>query len=295
MEREQNTGSTPMLQKLGVIVESDLVQKIIIGLILLNALTLGLETNSVLMKEYGQQISFLDNCILSIFVIEILIKLGYRKLSFFKDGWNIFDFIIIGIALAPATGSLSVLRTLRIFRAMRLLSVVPSMKKVTQALLSAIPGILSVGSIILLIFYVSAVLATNFFGDDFDTWFGNIGRSMFSLFQIMTLESWSMGIVRPVMELFPWAWTFFVPFILVTSFAVLNLFIGIIVDAMQSQNTEKENSATEAKLKHEASLQKEMSLLRKEIKELNTKSKRTRATSKSSRGSGVTMSLNGLV
>ena len=270
MEREQNTASTPMLQKLGVIVESDLVQKIIIGLILLNALTLGLETNSVLMKEYGQQISFSDNCILSIFVIEILIKLGYRKLSFFKDGWNIFDFIIIGIALAPATGSLSVLRTLRIFRAMRLLSVVPSMKKVTQALLSAIPGILSVGSIILLIFYVSAVLATNFFGDDFDTWFGNIGRSMFSLFQIMTLESWSMGIVRPVMELFPWAWTFFVPFILVTSFAVLNLFIGIIVDAMQSQNTEKENSATEAKLKHEASLQKEMSLLRKEIKELNT-------------------------
>ena len=270
MEREQNTASTPMLQKLGVIVESDLVQKIIIGLILLNALTLGLETNSVLMTEYGQQISFLDNCILSIFVIEILIKLGYRKLSFFKDGWNIFDFIIIGIALAPATGSLSVLRTLRIFRAMRLLSVVPSMKKVTQALLSAIPGILSVGSIILLIFYVSAVLATNFFGDDFDTWFGNIGRSMFSLFQIMTLESWSMGIVRPVMELFPWAWTFFVPFILVTSFAVLNLFIGIIVDAMQSQNTEKENSATEAKLKHEASLQKEMSLLRKEIKELNT-------------------------
>ena len=270
MEREQNTTSTPMLQKLGVIVESDLVQKIIIGLILLNALTLGLETNSVLMKEYGQQISFLDNCILSIFVIEILIKLGYRKLSFFKDGWNIFDFIIIGIALAPATGSLSVLRTLRIFRAMRLLSVVPSMKKVPQALLSAIPGILSVGSIILLIFYVSAVLATNFFGDDFDTWFGNIGRSMFSLFQIMTLESWSMGIVRPVMELFPWAWTFFVPFILVTSFAVLNLFIGIIVDAMQSQNTEKENSAAEAKLKHEASLQKEMSLLRKEIKELNT-------------------------
>ena len=124
---------------------------------------------------------------------------------------------------------------------MRLLSVVPSMKKVTQALLSAIPGILSVGSIILLIFYVSAVLATNFFGGDFDTWFGNIGRSMFSLFQIMTLESWSLGIVRPVMELFPWAWTFFVPFILVTSFAVLNLFIGIIVDAMQSQNTEKEN------------------------------------------------------
>ena len=273
MIKKENTSSIPILQKLGRYVESDLVQKIIIGLILLNALTLGLETNSKIMNKYGDQISFLDKFILSIFVVEIVIKLGYRKLGFFKDGWNVFDFIIIGIALAPATGSLSVLRTLRIFRAMRLLSVVPSMRKVTQALLSAIPGILSVGSIILLIFYVSAVLATNFFGSDFNSWFGNIGRSMFSLFQIMTLESWSMGIVRPVMELYPWAWVFFVPFILVTSFAVLNLFIGIIVDAMQSQNTKKEQSATEAKLKQEASLQREMSLLRQEIKEFNTRLK----------------------
>ena len=273
MIKKENTSSIPILQKLGRYVESDLVQKIIIGLILLNALTLGLETNSKIMNKYGDQISFLDKFILSIFVVEIVIKLGYRKLGFFKDGWNVFDFIIIGIALAPATGSLSVLRTLRIFRAMRLLSVVPSMKKVTQALLSAIPGILSVGSIILLIFYVSAVLATNFFGSDFNSWFGNIGRSMFSLFQIMTLESWSMGIVRPVMELYPWAWVFFVPFILVTSFAVLNLFIGIIVDAMQSQNTKKEQSATEAKLKQEASLQREISLLRQEIKEFNTRLK----------------------
>lgn len=273
MIKKENTSSIPILQKLGRYVESDLVQKIIIGLILLNALTLGLETNSEIMNKYGDHISFLDKFILSIFVVEILIKLGYRKLDFFKDGWNVFDFIIIGIALAPATGSLSVLRTLRIFRAMRLLSVVPSMRKVTQALLSAIPGILSVGSIILLIFYVSAVLATNFFGSDFNSWFGNIGRSMFSLFQIMTLESWSMGIVRPVMELYPWAWVFFVPFILVTSFAVLNLFIGIIVDAMQSQNTKKEQSATEAKLKQEASLQREMSLLRQEIKEFNTRLK----------------------
>ncbi len=274
MEREQNTTSISMLQKLGVIVESDLVQKIIIGLILLNALTLGLETNSVLMKEYGQQISFLDNCILSIFVIEIFIKLGYRKLSFFKDGWNIFDFIIIGIALAPATGSLSVLRTLRIFRAMRLLSVVPSMKRVTQALLSAIPGILSVGSIILLIFYVSAVLATNFFGDDFDTWFGNIGRSMFSLFQIMTLESWSMGIVRPVMQLFPFAWAFFVPFIIVSSFTVLNLFIAIIVDSMQTLNVGegKQNiEPVQTDLKEEIRLgSDEIAQLRLEIRELRS-------------------------
>ena len=182
--------------------------------------------------------STIDSLILTVFTIEILIKILYRRLSFFKNGWNIFDFIIIGIALIPSSGPLSVLRTLRIFRAMRLLSVVPSMRKVTQALFVAIPGILSVGTIIILIFYVSAVLSTNFFGNEFEPWFGNIGSSMFTLFQIMTLESWSMGIVRPVMESFSWAWAFFVPFILVTSFAVLNLFIGIIVDAMQTQNSQ---------------------------------------------------------
>ena len=92
-----------------------------------------------------------------------------------------------------------------------------------------------------MIFYISAVLVTNFFGHKFENWFGTIGDSMYSLFQIMTLESWSMGIVRPVMEEYPYAWAFFVPFILITTFAVLNLFIGIIVDAMQHQTIEDEN------------------------------------------------------
>ena len=107
------------------------------------------------------------------------------------------------------------------------------MKRIIQAIFISIPGILSVGTIIILIFYISSVLTTTFFGDKFYEWFGTVGSSMYTLFQIMTLESWSMGIVRPVMKEFPLAWLFFVPFILVTTFAVLNLFIGIIVDAMQ--------------------------------------------------------------
>ena len=215
--------------------------------------------------------SIIDSLILAIFTIEIIIKILYRRFSFFKNGWNIFDFVIIGIALIPSSGPLSVLRTLRIFRAMRLLSVVPSMRKVTQALFVAIPGILSVGSIIILIFYVSAVLSTNFFGNEFEQWFGNIGRSMFTLFQIMTLESWSMGIVRPIMDTFSLAWAFFVPFILVTSFAVLNLFIGILVDAMQTQSL-KNNVNDKIEL-GEVSLQSkeiraDISQLRQEVKEL---------------------------
>jgi len=145
------------------------------------------------------------------------------------------------------------------------------MRKVTQALFSAIPGILSVGSIILLIFYVSAVLSTNFFGATFELWFGNVGRSMFTLFQIMTLESWSMGIVRPVMESFTWAWAFFVPFILVTSFAVLNLFIGIIVDAMQTQSAEESKVLREEAdeiLVESGEIHEEIIALRKEVRQL---------------------------
>lgn len=263
--------SVTWIKKLGLFIEGRAAQNWITALIVLNAATLGLETEEAFIQNYGEILSTIDSLILTVFTIEILIKILYRRLSFFKNGWNIFDFIIIGIALVPSSGPLSVLRTLRIFRAMRLLSVVPSMRKVTQALFVAIPGILSVGTIIILIFYVSAVLSTNFFGNEFEPWFGNIGSSMFTLFQIMTLESWSMGIVRPVMESFSWAWAFFVPFILVTSFAVLNLFIGIIVDAMQTQNSQNkindQNESNGISIESEE-IRAEISKLSQEVNEL---------------------------
>jgi voltage-gated sodium channel len=230
------------VRKIGQFIEGQLAQGFITALIVLNAISLGLETNAGIVNSYGVFLHKFDVFVLAIFCVEIGGKLLYRRLGFFKNGWNLFDFVIVAIALVPSSGPLAVLRTLRIFRAMRLLSVVPSMRKVIQALLAAIPGIFSVGLMILLIFYVSAVLATNFFGASFDEWFGGIGKSMFTLFQIMTLESWSMGIVRPVMKEFPLAWIFFVLFILVTTFAVLNLFIGIIVDAMQRQSLDEQQA-----------------------------------------------------
>ena len=259
-----------LLEQSYTFIEGRNAQRWITGLIVVNAITLGLETNPDVLLRFGNLLSLLDTGILAVFTIEILIKIAHSRLSFFKNGWNLFDFIIISISLIPSSGPLSVLRTLRIFRVMRLLSVVPSMRKVTQALILAIPGILSVGSIILLIFYVSAVLSTNFFGEEFGAWFGNIGQSMFTLFQIMTLESWSMGIVRPVMESYSWAWAFFVPFILVTSFAVLNLFIGIIVDAMQSQNVERrDQSQIKELVDTPAEVGTELALLRREVKEIS--------------------------
>ena len=230
-----------MRDRIGIFIESDKVQISITGLILINAIVLGLETSPSVVLSYGNLLSLLDTVILAVFIIEIAIKMVYRGLGFFKNGWNVFDFLVVSIALIPASGPFAVVRALRILRVLRLLSMVPQMRTVVQAFIVAIPGMLSIVALILLIFYVSAVLATNLFGQDFPVWFGHIGRSMYSLFQIMTLESWSMGIVRPIMKLYPYAWVFFVPFILLTSFAVINLFIGVIVDSMQSQHRQVSN------------------------------------------------------
>ena len=218
-------------------IESSSVVTFITVLILINALTLGLETDPGVVARFGHILHAIDFFILLVFTLELLIKFYAYRFSFFRSGWNIFDLLIVGIAWVPASGSLAVLRTLRILRVLRLLSVVPQMRRVISAIGHSIPGMLSVIGVLGILFYVSAVLTTKLFGQHPDpamqAWFGSIGASAYTLFQIMTLESWSMGIVRPVMAHFPWAWLFFVPFIIITSFAVLNLFIGIIVDAMQ--------------------------------------------------------------
>jgi voltage-gated sodium channel len=179
---------------------------------------------------------------------------------------------VVAIALVPATGQFSVLRALRVLRVLRILTIVPSMRRVVGGLLAAIPGLASIAMVLGLVFYVFAVIATQLFGADYPAWFGTLGRSLYTLFQVMTLESWSMGIVRPVMELYPYAWTFFVPFILVATFTMLNLFIGIIVSAMQSfadGETAQTVAAVDQAREHiEGDLHAEMRLLRGELAEL---------------------------
>lgn len=231
-----------MRDKIGAFVEGTWFVRFIICLILLNAVTLGLETSDAIMDSYGTLLHIADKIIVSIFVFELLLKFYAHRLNFFKSGWNIFDFIIVGIALVPTSESLSILRAFRIFRVLRLFSVMPQMRRVIAALFHALPGMSSVIGVLTVVFYISAVLTTELFGKHSDPelqeWFGSIGASMYTLFQIMTLESWSMGIVRPVLEHYPLAWIFFVPFIIITSFAVLNLFIGIIVDSMNRSQEE---------------------------------------------------------
>lgn len=219
------------------LVEGPRFTAFIIVLILINAVTLGLETDKEMMVTYGPHLYWIDKAILSIFTIELALKFFAYRLSFFRSGWNIFDLTIVAIAWIPASGTLAVLRALRILRVLRLISVVPQMRRVVSAIGHSIPGMISVVGVLGLIFYVASVLATKLFGAypdaNMQEWFGSVSASAYTLFQIMTLESWSMGVVRPTMDIFPWAWMFFLPFIIITSFAVLNFFIGIIVDSMQ--------------------------------------------------------------
>ncbi len=253
-------------------VESPRMQRVIIGLIVLNAIILGLETSAAVRESIGGLLVALDHMLLAVFVVEIAAKLLGHGLRFFRSGWNVFDFIVVGIALVPATETLSVLRALRILRVLRLLSVVPTMRRVVESLLRAIPGISSIAAILVLLFYVFSVVATNLFSEAFDEWFGTIGASMFTLFQIMTLEGWAMDLVRPVMETHPYAWLFFIPFILLTTFTMLNLFIAIIVSAMQerteSDHQEEMQAIENARIGEEALMRREIGALRNDVAEI---------------------------
>ncbi len=226
--------------------ERPFTRNFIIGVIVFNAILMGLETSDAIMVKYSGLIHALDMLCLVIFTVEIVAKLIALGPRFFRDGWNVFDFIIVAIALMPATQNFSVLRALRVLRVMRVMSAAPRLRRVVEGFITALPGMGSVFLLMAIIFYVSAVMATNMFGDAFPDWFGDLGLAAYSLFQIMTLESWSMGIVRPVMQTYPYAWAFFVPFIMVTTFAVVNLLVGLIVNSMQDAHAEEETAATDA-------------------------------------------------
>ena len=183
-------------------IESPPTQTVVIALILVNAVTLGLETSEAIMARWGAVVNTIDQAILAVFVVEIGLRLAVWRGSFFRDPWSVFDFVVVGIALIPATGPLAVLRALRVLRVLRLISAVPSMRRVAGGLLAAIPGLGSVIGIIAVILYVFAVIATKLFAEHFPQWFGTLGESSYTLFQIMTLEGWG-DIARSVMAVYP--------------------------------------------------------------------------------------------
>jgi voltage-gated sodium channel len=254
-----------MRERIRQIIETRGWEQAVIALIVVNAAILGLETDAGIMAQFGRVLEIADRIVLALFVVEIALRIFVYRTAFLRDPWSIFDFTVVALALIPATGPLQVLRALRILRVLRLLSIMPSLRRVVGGLFAALPGMASIMLLIGLVFYVFAVMATNLFGPAFPEWFGSLDASAYTLFQMMTLDSWSSGIVRPIMEIYPFAWAFFVPFVLVTTYAVLNLFIGVIVSAMQSGADTAHAEAAQAR---EVEILSELRQLRAEIAQM---------------------------
>ena len=269
---------SPFRHKVGHFLQRSSVQRSLLALILLNAVLLGLETSAAIMQAVGPTLLLFDKIILAVFVLEIGLRIYVHRLAFFKDGWSIFDFLVVGIALVPASGPFAVLRALRVLRVLRVLTFVPSMRKIVGALIKSLNGMLSIAMVLALIYYVAAVMVTKLFGDAFPEWFGSLGASLYTLFQIMTLESWSMGIARPVIAEFPYAWAFFVPFILIATFTMLNLFIAVIVNAVQSMHDEEHKEEHDADQATQQQLLLQMQLLQQELAALRSEMRVTKPT-----------------
>jgi voltage-gated sodium channel len=249
MDQQHKHAPTNLRERARLIIESSRFERFITVLILVNAIALGMETSPIVGAKLGASLWVLDRLVLAVFVIELLTRLFVYRGRFFRDPWRVFDFVIVGMAALPASGSFAVLRALRVLRVLRLVSLVPSMRRVIGALLKAIPGMSSIVGLMGIVLYVSAVMATKLFGGLAPEFFGTLGGSLFTLFQIMTVEGWP-DIARAVMAQSPFAWIFFVVYLLIATFMVLNLFIAVVVNAMQMQVDEdhKDQEAAHSQL-----------------------------------------------
>jgi voltage-gated sodium channel len=279
-EPDIESRSRRLADRVRVWIEQRWVMNLIMGVIILNAIILGVSTSATIMSSrVGPVIEVLDEVVLGMFVFELSLKLFAYNWRFFRSAWNVFDLLVVSFGLLPQGTGMSSLRGLRAIRALRLLSAIPQMRSVVQALLDSLPGMGAVIIMISIMFYVFGVMATLMYGQHFPDWFGTLDRSLYTLFQVMTLESWSMGIVRPVMEVYPMAWLFFIPFIVVTAFSTLNLFIGLLVNTMQSA-VEQDNEAEFERLRelvkmetdmvdrHVGELTEELRAMREQMREL---------------------------
>lgn len=215
-------------------IETPFFGNTVTALIIANAIVLGVLTYAdTLPPGLVTVLTVFDTAVTIAFAVEIGLKLIVYRLQFFRLGWNWFDFIVVGISLIPGGSVFSVLRALRVLRVLRLLHVVPTMRRITEALLSALPGMGAILAILSLIFYVSTVMATYLFsGSQNSDYFSDLGASALAMFEVLTMEGWN-DIMRDLLDEYPWAWAFFVPFILFTVWAILNLFTAVIVDALQ--------------------------------------------------------------
>ena len=239
-------------------VESSAFQAVVLSLIIINAVILGAETFPAF--KGAPLLKIIDRIIVYAFVVEIGMRIIAWRGAYFRNGWNLFDFLIVAISIGAATSGLAALRAFRVLRVLRVITVIPRMRVVVSALLDSIPGIASVGVVLALIVYVFAVIAANLYGPDHPELFGDVFQAMYTLFQVMTLEGWP-DIASQVAETHERSWIFFLTFVMIATFTMLNLFVAIVVRVVE----EDSEPVVDDVLENQRAILREIAALREEL------------------------------
>ncbi len=222
------------------VADSSRFQLFILGVIVANAVVLGLETYDSIDSEYGGFLEALNDAFLGIFVIEIAIRIaahGRRPQDYFKSGWNVFDFVVIGGALLPGLRqNATILRLLRLLRIVRVVSIFPDLRLLIRGMATSLPPIGSMAMLTSLLIYIYGILGWILFAETDPEHWNDIGEAMLSLFVVLTLESWP-DIMGSVIDAHPWAWIYFVSYVLIASFLLINMVIAILINSLEEVRT----------------------------------------------------------
>lgn len=248
------------------VTSSKIFKNTIVLIILINSIVLGLITSEAIYAKFGELLEFILSACVVIFTVEITLRIIAKGWRFFLNGWNIFDFLLITMALMPETGAAITFRVFRVLRALRMVSSMKKLRHIVSAILVSAPHVFWAAVLEMIIFYIFGIMGQNLFHEAFPQWFGTLGETVYTLFQVTTLESWSMGIARPVMKVYPWAWMYFVPFVMISSYIVLNVVVGVVVNAT-SDISEDDNISMKDKIKAKKVTNTELSEQINELKE----------------------------
>jgi voltage-gated sodium channel len=236
---------------------------------------LGLITSDAIYAKFGKILEFILSTCVAIFTVEIILRIIAKGWRFFLNGWNIFDFVLVSIALMPETGAAITFRVFRVMRALRMVSSFKKLRHIVSAILVSAPHVFWAAVLLMIIFYIFGIMGQNLFHEEFPQWFGTLGETVYTLFQVTTLESWSMGIARPVMKVFPWAWCYFVPFVMISSYIVLNVVVGVVVNATSDLSDDDDVTDMKNKMKTKkvtnAELLQQITELKNHIERLEAK------------------------
>ena len=254
---------------------SKIFKNVIVLIILINSIVLGLITSDAIYAKFGKILEFILSTCVAIFTVEIILRIIAKGWRFFLNGWNIFDFVLVSIALMPETGAAITFRVFRVMRALRMVSSFKKLRHIVSAILVSAPHVFWAAVLLMIIFYIFGIMGQNLFHEEFPQWFGTLGETVYTLFQVTTLESWSMGIARPVMKVFPWAWCYFVPFVMISSYIVLNVVVGVVVNATSDLSDDDDVTDMRNKMKTKkvtnAELLQQITELKNHIERLEAK------------------------